>query len=423
MQANHELELDVLRSDVADALTKLAARDAEVDQLALELEASHCAAGKLRVDYDVAAGGPWAPIAAFPQTPGGRLFAVACETFVSVDSESQTEMIAPSIAELLDDLPPPQERAVVLEMVLEELGLAHADVESHRVCVRDVQMQLLATESQLAKAVETNHMQAEETACHRQVHSPLRDELLPSAISPVDLGDCNIEREQLYMHIEDLRATHIASTDAAQMALTLLESEATALSTRAAEADIRIARLTSALDEAEKTMISLRHRAATQDAALIEAYAALTKQTEELATCYTENSCAHARIAALVANHAAVVEQLEQHGMQSEELSPVRGLQDLVARQETCLATMAEEKVTLLDHLRTQAIELQQLLSPDVTTIGGKADDARPTLLLHQELVHQLSSLVRTLQYDVEMYKATIETLEADRRVLTCEDD
>ncbi|KDO26338.1 hypothetical protein SPRG_08411 [Saprolegnia parasitica CBS 223.65] len=424
MQANHELELDVLRSDVADALTKLAARDAEVDQLALDLEASHCAAGKLRVDYDVAAGGPWAPIAAFPQTPGGRLLAVACETFEGVDSESPTEMIAPTIAVLLDDLPPPQERTVALEaraleMVLEELGLAHADVESHRVCVRDVQMQLLATESQLAKAVETNHMQAEETACHRQVHSPLRDDLLRSA-SPVDLGDCSTETEQLYMHIEDLRATHIASTDATQLAMTLLQSEAT---TRAAEADIRIARLTSALDEAEKTMISLRHRAATQDAALIEAYAALTKQTEELATCYTENASAQARIAALVADHAAVVEQLEQHGMQSEELSPVRGLQDLVARQETCLATMAEEKVTLLDHLRTQAIELQQLLSPDVTTIGGKADEACPTLLLHQELVHQLSLLVRTLQYDVEMYKATIETLEADRRVLTCEDD
>ncbi|EQC37636.1 hypothetical protein SDRG_05228 [Saprolegnia diclina VS20] len=423
MQANHELELDVLRSDVADALAKLAARDAEVDQLVLDLEASHCAAGKLRVDYDVAAGdGPWERTT-FPHTPGGRLLAVACESFASADCESHTERMAPMAVVRIDDNSPPQEvttalEARALEMALEELELAHADVESHRACVRDVQMQLLATESQLASAVETNHMQAEETAYHRKY-------LLPSS-TPNHVGDSRTQMEQLGMHLEDLSATllaHTASADATQRAMSHLQGEAAVLSTRVAEADARLGLLTSAANNAEMTIFSLQISTATQDAALVEANAALDKQTMELATCHAENASAHARLAALVTDHAATLAQMEQRAMQSEELSPVPGLQDLITRQEMCLATMAEEKIALLDHLRAQATELQQLLSPDAPPLGSKADEARPTLLLHQELVQELQSLVRTLQYDVEMYKATIATLEADRRVLTCEDD
>ncbi|OQR94935.1 hypothetical protein ACHHYP_00816 [Achlya hypogyna] len=447
VQAHHELDVELLHADVAAADRRVRDRDAEIDLLQSELEASRCAMGKLLVDRDlarVADTDEWVAVDGFAASGGGRLLALACDVSGGVESACQTDG-APLLEQLhaaTEDLVAQQQRRRASESALAdsvgrenalrcELQAAHGALHSKTQALAELWAAIGATRDQLGHvhtlfaaneaAREGACMLAEETrmklwtteaalraatqdAAGRQ--EALKTQVQAAAAHEATATTLRRQVDQLHMSSADLEAQMGQAQADEQVApktqLYKANGHATALERAAEDAEQHCNALQCALADAAAVHGHLSERLEVLVAAKI-ADEAQVRALEELLAESVE--CAAVKSAALR-------EAAERSAMDTEAVrGDLAGTAERVARKEEHLVAATDEKRSLLAHVEAQAAELLTLLG-----LPAKEDE-RPNDR-HHRLVAELETQCRQNAADVARYQATVAALEAEVHAL-----
>ncbi|OQS02131.1 transcription initiation factor TFIID subunit, partial [Thraustotheca clavata] len=146
MQANHEVEMEVLRNDITIVERELSEKDAEIEQLNNTLENTNAALGELHIRQDLISQ-PSEDWVNFAETTGGRLISLVCDDFVFVNSSCQTDTISS-----IDQVGNPHELNTKLEQHGKELKDYKDQFQAAAKRERQLQCELLTMKEELIAA-------------------------------------------------------------------------------------------------------------------------------------------------------------------------------------------------------------------------------------------------------------------------------